>query len=171
MEDDQTKTLGKRFFFVAWIFVFFILYLFFDQKLNNRYNPNQNPQSLRSDSSIEVILERNVYNAYVVTGSINNEPVNFTVDTGATLVAVPSHMADRLGLQQGASFQTITANGTAIAYQTQIDKLQFGDIVLYDVQASISPGIRDPIVLLGMSALKKLEFTQRGDTLTIRQYL
>jgi len=36
------------------------------------------------------------------------------------------------------------------------------------VRGHLNPGMRDNQVLLGMSVLKQLEFTQRGDTLTLR---
>jgi len=41
--------------------------------------------------------------------------------------------------------------------------------VLHDVSAAVVPGMLGEQILLGMSALKQLEFTQRGQTLTIRQ--
>ncbi|MGH8406527.1 MAG: retroviral-like aspartic protease family protein, partial [Pseudomonas sp.] len=47
--------------------------------------------------------------------------------------------------------------------------LQLGDIVLRDVRAIVVPGLGDEQVLLGMSALKQLEFTQRSGTLLLRQ--
>ena len=45
-----------------------------------------------------------------------------------------------------------------------------GDIELRDVQAGIAPGMGIEEVLLGMSFLKHIEFTQRGNTLILRQY-
>jgi aspartyl protease family protein len=41
---------------------------------------------------------------------------------------------------------------------------------LQQVRASINPNMQGNEVLLGMSFLKHLEFTQRGDSLTLRQY-
>ena len=46
--------------------------------------------------------------------------------------------------------------------------LTLGDIVLDNVDASITPGLEDDVILLGMSALKQLELVQKGDTLTIK---
>ena len=45
-----------------------------------------------------------------------------------------------------------------------------GEIELRDVQAGIAPGLLMEEILLGMSFLKHIEFTQRGDTLILRQY-
>lgn len=55
------------------------------------------------------------------------------------------------------------------AGRTRLDSLQLGDIVLRDVRALVVPGLGGEQVLLGMSALKQLEFTQRGGTLLLRQ--
>ena len=102
-------------------------------------------------------------------GTINGEDVTFLLDTGATQVAVPIEVAQRLGLQAGAAIIISTANGRATAHRTRLQRLQLGDIVLTDVDALIAPGMGGDDVLLGMSALKQLEFTQRGGTLLLRQ--
>jgi len=47
--------------------------------------------------------------------------------------------------------------------------LQLGAIVLRDVRAVAAPGLEGEQVLLGMSALNKLEFTQRDGTMLLRQ--
>ena len=49
------------------------------------------------------------------------------------------------------------------------DSLRLGDIELRDVAALIAPGMDGDDVLLGMSALKQLEFSQKGGTLVLRQ--
>ena len=54
-------------------------------------------------------------------------------------------------------------------YSTSVDELLIGNIVLHDVQASITPSMPGDTILLGMSALKQIEFTQRDNTLTLRQ--
>jgi len=64
-----------------------------------------------------------------------------------------------------------TANGNAEVRATKIDKLMLGTIQLQNVQASITPGMTGDEILLGMSVLKQLDFTQSGKTLTLRQYL
>ena len=50
-----------------------------------------------------------------------------------------------------------------------MDSLQLGDIQLQQVAAIIVPNMPGGQVLLGMSALKQLEFTQRDGTLVLRQ--
>ena len=63
-----------------------------------------------------------------------------------------------------------TANGRTRTYATVIDELKLGAITLYNVRASITTGMFDDGVLLGMSALKSVEFTHRDGTLTLTQY-
>ncbi len=79
-------------------------------------------------------------------------------------------LAGRLQLERGAPVQLQTANGRTTGYRTQIERLQLGDIVLRDVRAVIAPGFDSEQILLGMSALKRLEFTQRAGTLVLRQH-
>ncbi len=86
-------------------------------------------------------------------------------------MAIPESLANRLGLQRGRAYRTQTANGTAISYATTLDEVAVAEIRLPDVRAGIVPGLQTDEVLLGMSFLKHIEFTQRGDRLTLRQYL
>ncbi len=106
---------------------------------------------------------------FVASGHINGRPVQFMLDTGATDVSVPADLAERLGLERGAPVTLSTANGRSEGYRTRIELLQLGDIVLRDVAALVAPGLDGDQVLLGMSALKKLEFTQRGGSMLLRQ--
>lgn len=135
-----------------------------------RRNPNQIPTSLRTDSGVEVILQRNPQGHYLAGGLINGQEVTFLLDTGATFVAVPSRLAERLRLEPGRATTVITANGPAQSFNTRIDILELGDIRLQGVEAGIVPGMTGDEILLGMSALRRLDFSQRGGELILRQY-
>ena len=52
----------------------------------------------------------------------------------------------------------------------RLDSVGVGEIKLRDLRAGITPGLTGEEVLLGMSFLRELEFIQRGNTLTLRQY-
>ncbi len=148
-----------------------LLTLFFDGYLDRQQNPNQRPISqVTADGQIEVILQRNRQGHYVAGGQINNSDATFLLDTGATDVVIPEMLANRAGLQRGAPMQAMTANGVVTVYSTRIDELRLGDIQLRDVRASINPAMSGDTVLLGMSALRQVEFTQRDGTLTLSQY-
>jgi aspartyl protease family protein len=117
-----------------------------------------------------VKLQRNRRGHYVASGTINGQPVVFFLDTGATIVSIPEPVARRLNLQRGVELQASTANGTVTTYSTELDSVAVGDIELHRVRASINPQMQSDEILLGMSFLKHLEFTQRGETLILRQY-
>ena len=115
-------------------------------------------------------LEGNVQGHFVADGRINDQKVTFLLDTGATDVAIPAELGDRLGLPRGAPITLQTANGQTTGYRTVLGSLSLGDILLHDVRAIVAPGFDGEQVLLGMSALKQLEFTQRAGTLVLRQH-
>jgi aspartyl protease family protein len=166
---DQNQQIGKRMSFIACIIAFGLLIWFFNGALERQYNPNSEPESFQIDGQTEVKLKRNKQGHYVSGGFINNQAVVFLLDTGATNVSVPIHLASSLGLVQGSPITVVTANGNATAYQTRIDTLQIGDIHVNDVSANLNPGMRDNEILLGMSVLGQLEFRQSGDWLFLRQ--
>lgn len=153
----------------AWLMVIAMLYVFFEKIISVQNNPNQSVTSnISSDNTRSVVLKRNRFGHYIATGLINNHSVELILDTGATDVSVPATLANKLKLKKGIPVKTVTANGTINTFLTNLETVQLGDIKIHNVRASINPHSED--VLLGMSFLKQLEFTQRGNTLTIRQY-
>lgn len=160
--------LGRGLIILAWVVGLGLLTFLFDDYLERRHNPNQQVISRTGeDGNAEVVLKRNDYGHYVANGTINGQPVQFMVDTGASDVAIPAEIAAGLNLQRGHPVQYQTANGIATGYLTHLDELSIGDLVLHDVSASINPGYRSEDILLGMSVLRRLEFTQRGDRLIL----
>jgi len=154
----------------AWILGFFLLALLFTKILDQQNNPNQSIATLASSDFREVVLLRNRNGHYVFDGEINRHKVTFLVDTGATTTAIPGGMQQALGLKAGPATSVSTANGLTTAYRTQLDQLAIGEIELFDVNASIIPGMRVNEILLGMNVLKHFELIQSGNQLTIRQY-
>ena len=167
---DPTATLGKYFIWLAWAIVFGLLVFAFQSLLDYQINPNEQPEyRLDAQGKAEVILTQNRQGHYVTSGRINDIPVTFLLDTGATQVSIPAHIADKLHLEVTGQGIANTANGSVRIYQTKIDQLSFGNIYLYDIAAHINPGMQTNEILLGMSALKKVEFTQSGNQLILRE--
>jgi aspartyl protease family protein len=155
----------------GWILGIGLLSLLFSGVLDHQRNPNQNLTMHVSGNGVrEVVLQRNRGGHYLANGRINGQEVEFLLDTGASDVSVPQVVAQRLGLERGMPLTYSTANGNITAYLTRIPQLDLGGIELHDIRASINPYMDGETILLGMSFLKHLEFTQRGDTLIIRQY-
>jgi aspartyl protease family protein len=161
-------TLSKPVITVIWIALLGVGTVLFNGLLDNINNPNKDLTITLNDAgNKEVVLERNRYGHYVASGEINNEPVEFLLDTGATLVAIPEHIAKQLNLKKGRAFQSQTANGSSQSYATTIERLTLGGIVMTNVPASISSGMEFDEILLGMSFLKHLHLTQQGKQLRI----
>jgi len=112
----------------------------------------------------QVILARGPGGHYVARGLINGQRVSFLVDTGATLVAVDEALARELGLKKGLRLRLQTANGEVEGWRTLIANLAIGGLVAEDVAAVIQPGLGDE-VLLGMSFLERVAFSQQGNSL------
>lgn len=106
-----------------------------------------------------------------IDGSINNEPVSFIVDTGASIVAMDTAMAEDIGIDTASldySIRVMTANGVARAAPIYLDTVRVGDIVRHDVEAAITEGDGLGMTLLGMSFLNTLtSFDFRGERLIL----
>ena len=166
---NDTARIGRGMYFAFWMVVLGLLTLLFNNWYERQQNPNQQLETRTTEGYSEVALERNRYGHYLASGRINGHDVVFLLDTGASDVSVPQHIADRLGLKPGRRIPYQTANGTAYGYATQLDRVALGGIELRDVRGHINPNTDSDEVLLGMSFLRTLEFTQRGGTLTLRQ--
>lgn len=160
---------GKLMIFAAWIGAATLLSWLFARELHQQVNPNQAVETAFVEEAVEVRLTRNRMGHYVATGRINEQPVEFFLDTGATHVAVGEALARDIGLERGAPARTRTANGTIVTYRTVLDRVTLGGITVRNVTASINPRMPGDEVLLGMSFLKHLELIQRGDELLLRQ--
>jgi aspartyl protease family protein len=155
----------------AWLGGIFLLTLLFQDVLETRLNPNAKPVvRTDGDGGSEVVLDRNVQGHYVAGGLINGMPVTFLLDTGATDVAIPEALAERLRLRRRSGGVSQTANGPVAVWLTRLDEVSLGSITLRNIRASILPTMpRGSPVLLGMSFLKRLEFTQKDRQLILRQ--
>lgn len=163
------RRLGKGMVYGAWVLALALLTWVFAGWLDIQRNPNQHAQTHMLDGMRVLTLERNRHGHYHATGQINGRQVEFMVDTGATTVAVPASLEQRLGLQRQAPVSTETANGTVTAYLTRLDSVRVGNIEVREVKATIHPQLEGSEVLLGMSFLKHLDFSQRGDSLVLQQ--
>ncbi len=167
----HTRKTGRLMLIIAWLVGMLLLTQMFGHWERRQQNPNQSPLSQRAvDGRIEVALHRNRQGHYLTQGRINGEAVTFLLDTGATDIVVPAALAQELGLQHLGRGYASTANGVVEIERTELESVSIGDIILYNVPASINPGMRgEDEVLLGMSALRQLDFAQRDGVLTLTQ--
>lgn len=157
--------------YIAWISGLVFLTLFFNNYLSKQENPNQQPQSYISDNNAAVVvLQQNRAGHYVTNGYINGYQVKFLLDTGATEVSIPAHIAENIGLKSGYSQRVNTANGSIEVFSTSLNSLSIGELTQYNLTANINPYMQDDTILLGMNALKQLRLVQQGKTLTLSEY-
>jgi aspartyl protease family protein len=117
-----------------------------------------------------VVLTGDSRGHFISAGSINGRPVQFMVDTGASLVAIGKPEADRLGLKtdNAPTVQVNTANGQAQAWLVKLDSIRLGDMELLNIDAAITPAAM-PHVLLGNSVLNRLHMTRTADRLVLER--
>ena len=168
---QQQKRIGLWMVIIMWLLVLGLLTMFFQSWYEEQFNPNQTVNGEVSEQGVrEVVLQRNRYGHYVTSGVINSVPVVFMVDTGASDISIPAKIAEQIGLKAGRKVVYQTANGPAVSYATVLNQIAIGKIELNNVRASINPNVGIEEILLGMTFLKGLEFSQREDKLTLRQF-
>jgi len=145
-EFQQRKQYSRWMYALMWLGVLVLLVVFFQGQLQEQYNPNQNLAQGQA-STDAVVLQRNRQGHYVASGLINGQEVVFLLDTGATDVAIPEHIAKQLGLRYGRAGQVNTANGVSRTYDTMLDSLSLGGIVQQQVPAVIVPGYESSYIV------------------------
>lgn len=116
-----------------------------------------------------VTLYANSEGHFVSDCTINGATFKFLLDTGATTVALNSGDAQfaNIDYKRGNPIQVSTANGMVTAYRITLPSLKIGGVTLNQVEASVVEGGSPPIVLLGMSALNRLDMKRQDIALTL----
>ena len=107
---------------------------------------------------------------YITVGAINGRAVKFFVDTGASIVWIPSGIANQIGLpyRHGRPINMSTAGGSRSAWAITLDQVRIGGITLDKVEAAVGEGASTGgDVLLGTSFLSRLSMTRDGNTLKL----
>jgi aspartyl protease family protein len=99
----------------------------------------------------------------------NSTSLKFVVDTGASTVALNSADAKRAGIDylEGDKDTASTASGQVQAYRVKINTLKIGTITLHNIDAAVIEGSYPEVVLLGMSALNRLDMKRDNSVLTL----
>lgn len=121
-----------------------------------------------------IIVNRLVYRSdalghIILTARINNAPIRFLIDTGATLVGLSPDDAKAAGINAGdLKFnQTVhTANGTARAAAATLRQIRIDEFEADEVPAVVIENLKQSV--LGMSFLKRLKrFEMQNGILTM----
>jgi aspartyl protease family protein len=151
----------------AWGFIFIGIIAAYGlwTDIRNDLSPRQ---SLMQSGVVEV--PRAADGHYQLVVRLNDVPVNFLVDTGASDIVLTKQDAERIGIDlSDLAFlgQATTANGNVQTAAISIDTVQLEDIIDRNVRASVNNG-EMPDSLLGMSYLSRFEKLEiSGNTLVL----
>ncbi len=108
---------------------------------------------------------------YRVQLTVNGQQVPALVDTGASVIAISSAQADKLGIDYlaGEVGQVVTANGRATSHFVTLDKVAVAGLVQHNVRAAVVGGFYPEEVLLGMSFLGGLNLREADGVLSLTQ--
>ena len=112
-----------------------------------------------------IVLKADRQGHFRGTVLINNVPMPFLIDTGATKTSIPEKLAYAARLPFGSPIQSNTAGGTVIDRLTQINSLKIGNAIIKGLDANINRYLDE--VLIGMNTLKYFHITQNGNTMTL----
>jgi aspartyl protease family protein len=101
--------------------------------------------------------------------TINGVSLKYLVDTGASSVAMNGGDAKfaKIDYEKGEKGISSTANGVVQVYRIKLNTLKIGSIVLNNVDAAVIEGGSPTVVLLGMSALNRLDMKHDNSILTL----
>jgi aspartyl protease family protein len=121
----------------------------------------------------EVRLKSDSRGHFVFEGTVDDRPLTFMADTGASMVALTYEDAKRVGLSPHSldfSARVETANGIAHVAPVTLGRVRVGDITIRNVPAAVAEKGALATNLLGMSFLGRLEsFHIQGDELVLNQ--
>ena len=153
---------GPFWIVVFWAIVMTALYFAMDYYLQ--------PKPLVVSASGDLIIPRARDGHFYVTGAVNGEPVNFLVDTGASLVMVSEPLARKAGLSGGVPTVFKTAYGNMPGQIVRNVSVNVGPLNVSGVRVAVGLiGHEMGDALLGQSFLSQFEITLQKDEMTLRK--
>lgn len=144
---------------IALFFVGLYVYRYEFMDLKNRIIGEISPMSVRHDQKGRIVINMSKDGHFYVNVRVNNKLVRFLVDTGASDIVLNLQSAKKAGIDlRGLKFDKRynTANGVVFGASVVLDQVALGDVVFYDVSASVNSADLD-ISLLGMSFLRQFK--------------
>ena len=122
-----------------------------------------------ASASQSVTLYANTEGHFISDCQINGATLKFLLDTGATSVALNSGDAKfaNIDYKRGTPVLISTASGQVNGYRVSIANLKIGSLTLSQVDATVLEGGSPPMVLLGMSALNRLDMKRQDIAMTL----
>lgn len=126
-------------------------------------------QSVQTDSGM-LEFRKSEDGHFYIKADINNVPVLFLVDTGASSIVLAPQDAKRIGFDMNnLAFNQVyqTANGRVMGASVRLAQFRIGSLVQHDIRASVN-GAEMDTSLLGMRFLESLKsYKVEGDILLL----
>ena len=124
-----------------------------------------------AESAAVAVVGADARGQYFVDGFVNNQPVRFLIDTGASTVVLPSGIAHGAGVARhdAREVSVATANGRTRASRVLLNSVRVGPISANLVEALIMEDSQLKTPLLGMSFLKRTILNNQDGRLTLSQ--
>jgi aspartyl protease family protein len=155
-----------------WVFLAFVIIIFWMSKLTL---PSHNPYAGSLVGKATIISPESISGGLVVyadaqghfrgTLKINDITAPFMIDTGATTVTIPVNIANQARLKIGQPIMANTAGGTVLDYLSTVDKLAFGNALLYNVPVAINQHVKE--ILIGVDFMKLFKITHNRDSMML----
>ena len=161
-------------FICTWIAIFAVVYTLFLFRLDlavvwNRAVADLTGGSEPSVAGTQTILQR-IDGHFYATATINGQPIEFLVDSGATVTTLGPEAARSVHIAPSAAAFPIvvqTANGLANSWPVEDQTISLGSITLSGLEVHVSDR-EDGANLLGMNSLNRLSSWQvRGDQMIL----
>ena len=146
------------------------LFYLYQSDMGTRFMAALDPSGVTS-SEHGLLVHRASDGHFWLRARINDVPVKFMVDTGASNVVLSPEDAAQVGINMGdLSFtgRAETANGSVMFAKTRVNSLEIGSEAFYDVTVTVN-GADMRGSLLGLNILNRFSSVEmRGDTLILR---
>ncbi|MEG0922299.1 MAG: retropepsin-like aspartic protease [Comamonas sp.] len=145
----------------GWLVVMFVIYLVTDV-----YRKPAEGKVL-AHGVLEIQRDRDGH--FRVPGTVNGVPVQFMVDTGASIISISDRIAERAQLPEGVPMQFQTANGVREGTMSRADRIEVGPLTVNNLRVGTgytSEGEKD--ALLGQNFLRYFDVSISGNTMVLR---
>jgi aspartyl protease family protein len=156
MSDELPRTLK---FATIWLVLGAVVFVGF------QWRQQEAQKATFTTSGGIVEIRRSVDGHYHWPGTLNGESVDFLVDTGASGVAIPASLAERLRLAGEETVRSSTAGGWVMGRVVRADLALEGGVRAERLRMVALPRLDAP--LLGMDVLGRLHWQQRDGALRI----
>lgn len=157
----RQKKLQSMLIFLFWLGVIGLLYTGMTHYLKPR------PAVVSANGALVISRARDGH--FYAAGLVNGKPVNFMVDTGASLVTVSEQFAKSAGLASGTPTSFRTANGDVPGRIVAGVPVALGPLGVSSVRVGVGlVGGNPGDALLGQSFLSRFDLLVSGEQMVLR---